>query len=224
MSASAAATDAPAVPPAAPRGGSLSLSTLSDAENPTDSTFLELRGDAKAVRKTSQPVQHVVAWPSACRDAGSDGGAGGAFTSSAEPASALSVAAWEQGLGEKVPGSAAVEAGRTVIVTPIAVDAAVGAVPEGGAAGKVSVQAAFAGATVLLTGVTGFVASLVLEQLLRSCLDISAVYVTIRSRFGLTPQVIQKMTCLSAHESTCPNSINSCMPSQVAVTEVLMPT
>ena len=41
---------------------------------------------------------------------------------------------------------------------------------------------AFAGRTVLLTGVTGFVGSLVLEQLLRTCPDVRKVFVIARQK------------------------------------------
>ncbi len=49
-----------------------------------------------------------------------------------------------------------------------------------------SVCKAFAGRTVLLTGVTGLVGSLVLEQLLRTCPDISKIYVIVRQKHGIT--------------------------------------
>lgn len=45
---------------------------------------------------------------------------------------------------------------------------------------------AYAGRTVLLTGVTGFVGSLVLEQLLRTCPEIARVYVVVRQKHGIS--------------------------------------
>ena len=47
---------------------------------------------------------------------------------------------------------------------------------------QLSVRKAFAGRTVLLTGITGFVGSLVLEQLLRTCPDVHKVYVIARNK------------------------------------------
>ena len=47
---------------------------------------------------------------------------------------------------------------------------------------QLSVRKAFAGRTVLLTGTTGFVGSLVLEQLLRTCPDVDKVYVVARKK------------------------------------------
>lgn len=49
----------------------------------------------------------------------------------------------------------------------------------------VSVCQAFAGRTVLLTGVTGFVGSLVLEQLLRTCPDVHKVFVIARQKHSI---------------------------------------
>ena len=51
-----------------------------------------------------------------------------------------------------------------------------------------SVRDAFAGRTVLLTGVTGFVGSLVLEQLLRTCPEIAKIYVIVRQKHGVSGQ------------------------------------
>lgn len=53
--------------------------------------------------------------------------------------------------------------------------------------GSLSIAAAFDGSTVLLTGATGYLGGLVLEQLLRSCPGISRVYVLIRERGETTP-------------------------------------
>ena len=49
-----------------------------------------------------------------------------------------------------------------------------------------NIQQAFAGHTVLLTGVTGFVGSVVLEQLLRTCPDLDKVYLIVRDKHGMT--------------------------------------
>lgn len=51
---------------------------------------------------------------------------------------------------------------------------------------QLSIQESFAGRTVLLTGVTGFVGSLVLEQLLRTCPTIHKVYVIVRQKHGIS--------------------------------------
>lgn len=48
--------------------------------------------------------------------------------------------------------------------------------------GTLSVKQSFKGANVFLTGVTGFVGSLVLEQLLRVCPEVGTVSVLIRAR------------------------------------------
>ncbi len=53
---------------------------------------------------------------------------------------------------------------------------------------QLSVCEAFAGRTVLLTGVTGFVGSLVLEQLLRTCPEIAKIYVVVRQKHGVSTQ------------------------------------
>ncbi|GMH35777.1 hypothetical protein BSKO_03645 [Bryopsis sp. KO-2023] len=55
--------------------------------------------------------------------------------------------------------------------------------------GKLSVCKAFKGANVFLTGVTGYVGSLVLEHLLRVCPDVNRVYVLIRGKKTLTAKV-----------------------------------
>lgn len=60
---------------------------------------------------------------------------------------------------------------------------------EGESSGKegiLSVKRAFSGSSVLLTGVTGYVGSIVLEQLLRVCTDVKTVYVLIRGKRNLT--------------------------------------
>lgn len=51
----------------------------------------------------------------------------------------------------------------------------------------VSVTAAFAGATVLLTGATGYVGSLVLEQLLRLCPGVERILILVRPKRGRCP-------------------------------------
>lgn len=48
--------------------------------------------------------------------------------------------------------------------------------------GTLSVRQSFKGANVLLTGVTGYVGSLVLEQLLRVCPEVGSVSVLIRAK------------------------------------------
>ena len=52
---------------------------------------------------------------------------------------------------------------------------------------NVSILAAFAGTSVLLTGATGYVGSLVLEQLLFTCPDVQSVCILVRSKRGLSP-------------------------------------
>lgn len=51
---------------------------------------------------------------------------------------------------------------------------------------KMSVKETFKGKRVFLTGVTGYVGSLVLEQLLRVCPDVDTVFVLIRGKKNLT--------------------------------------
>ena len=59
---------------------------------------------------------------------------------------------------------------------------------------QISVQEAFAGRTVLLTGVTGFVGSLVLEHLLRTCPNVRKVFVIVRHKHGTAgPNRVQQM-------------------------------
>lgn len=59
---------------------------------------------------------------------------------------------------------------------------------------QVCVCEAFAGRTVLLTGVTGFVGSLVLEQLLRTCPDVHKVFVIVRQKHSISgPDRVQNM-------------------------------
>lgn len=59
---------------------------------------------------------------------------------------------------------------------------------------QVSVCNAFAGRTVLLTGITGFVGSLVLEQLLRTCPEVHKVYVIARKKHSVSgPERVQRM-------------------------------
>ena len=58
----------------------------------------------------------------------------------------------------------------------------------------VSVRKAFAGRTVLLTGATGFVGSLILEQLLRTCPDVHKVFVIARQKHSVSgPDRVQRM-------------------------------
>ena len=52
--------------------------------------------------------------------------------------------------------------------------------------GRVSVKAAFSGATLFITGASGYVGSVVLEQLLRVCPDVARVYLLIRGKRGST--------------------------------------
>ncbi|BDA50523.1 probable fatty acyl-CoA reductase 1 [Coccomyxa sp. Obi] len=49
---------------------------------------------------------------------------------------------------------------------------------------ELSVQACFSGATILITGATGFVGSVVLEQILRVCPTVKRIYVLIRDKKG----------------------------------------
>ena len=52
--------------------------------------------------------------------------------------------------------------------------------------GRVSVKAAFSGATLFITGASGYVGSVVLEQLLRVCPDVARIYLLIRGKRGST--------------------------------------
>lgn len=47
---------------------------------------------------------------------------------------------------------------------------------------NLSVKAAFAGATVLLTGASGYVGSIILEQLLRICPEVKTIFVVFRDK------------------------------------------
>ena len=59
---------------------------------------------------------------------------------------------------------------------------------------QLSVREAFAGRTVLLTGATGFVGSLVLEQLLRTCPDVHKIFVIARQKHGIPgPERVHQM-------------------------------
>jgi thioester reductase-like protein len=60
---------------------------------------------------------------------------------------------------------------------------------------QLSIRQAFRGSSVLLTGCTGYVGRLVLEQLLRCCPDIAAVHVLVRPD---TQRQRQGGTCRSA--------------------------
>ena len=65
-----------------------------------------------------------------------------------------------------------------------------------GAPGSLSVPGAYAGATVMLTGGSGFVGGLCLAALLRECPRLRRVYVLLRpdARRGLEPHV--RLQCL----------------------------
>ncbi|XP_076588915.1 fatty acyl-CoA reductase 1 isoform X2 [Chaetodon auriga] len=52
----------------------------------------------------------------------------------------------------------------------------------------VTIPEYYAGKSVLITGVTGFIGKVLLEKLLRSCPRVKAVYVMVRSKAGQSPQ------------------------------------
>jgi fatty acyl-CoA reductase len=52
--------------------------------------------------------------------------------------------------------------------------------------GRISVKAAFSGATLFITGASGYVGSVVLEQLLRFSPDVTRIYLLIRGKRGNT--------------------------------------
>lgn len=52
--------------------------------------------------------------------------------------------------------------------------------------GRISVKTAFSGATLFITGGSGYVGSVVLEQLLRFCPDVAKIYLLIRGKRGNT--------------------------------------
>lgn len=65
-------------------------------------------------------------------------------------------------------------------------ESSVGDAPLGTSSPRLSIRGAFRGSSVLLTGVTGYVGSLVLEQLLRVCPDVGNVYVLVRAKKSLS--------------------------------------
>ena len=58
-----------------------------------------------------------------------------------------------------------------------------------GCAASISVAPTYAGLSILLTGVTGFLGKVVLEKLLHSCPDLERVYVLIRPRKSVPADV-----------------------------------
>ncbi|CAL8472356.1 g11899 [Coccomyxa elongata] len=50
--------------------------------------------------------------------------------------------------------------------------------------GRISIKSAFSGATLFITGASGYVGSVVLEQLLRFCPDVAQIYLLIRGKRG----------------------------------------
>lgn len=54
---------------------------------------------------------------------------------------------------------------------------------------KSQVASWYAGKNILITGATGFMGKVLVEKLLRSCPDVKGLYLLIRSKRGLTPEV-----------------------------------
>jgi len=51
-----------------------------------------------------------------------------------------------------------------------------------------SISSFFSGRQILITGGTGFIGAVLLEKLLRSCPDVTTVYLLVRPRDGLSVQ------------------------------------
>lgn len=54
---------------------------------------------------------------------------------------------------------------------------------------KTSIKDYYAGATVLVTGGSGFLGKVIIEKLLRSCKDVERVYILLRSKNGISSEM-----------------------------------
>ena len=92
------------------------------------------------------------------------------------------------------PSSSCESTKQAKLLSESSLSKAIGLEDTSNNAQQLSVREAFAGRTVLLTGATGFVGSLVLEQLLRTCPDVHRVFVIARQKHGIPgPERVHQM-------------------------------
>ena len=69
--------------------------------------------------------------------------------------------------------------------------------------GRISMRAAFSGATLFITGASGYVGSVVLEQLLRKCPDVARIYLLIRGKRGSTGDIAVLWSAVLPQACSC---------------------